>query len=113
MRLALISSASLLLLVVPAAIAQTLGPVVSVTPEEYLRLPSSVQALYVAGVVDGVSTTSYGHRLPDHDAYVRCVRTMTLGDWADRVTTWIKANPKFHEGAATAVSKALAAACGH
>ena len=91
--------------------AQTLGPLVSISPDEYLKLPNSVQKLYVAGVVDGVSVTSYGYSLPDHDIYVRCARTMTLGVLAQHVTDWIRANPGFSEGAATAVSKTLGAHC--
>lgn len=73
------------------AAAQTLGPLVSITPEEYLKLPNTVQTLYVAGVVDGTSVTSYGYSLPDHDAYVRCARTMTLGVLSQRVADWIRA----------------------
>jgi len=91
--------------------AQTLGPLVSISPEEYLKLPNSVQTLYVAGVVDGVSVTSYGYSLPDHDTYVRCARTMTLGVLALHVADWIHANPGFSEGAATAVSKTLSVQC--
>jgi hypothetical protein len=93
--------------------AQTLGPLVSLSPKDYLKLPNSIQAIYVAGVLDGVSVTTYGYSIPDHDAYVRCARTMTLGVLAQRVADWIRANPTFTEGAATAVSKTLGAACGH
>jgi len=111
MRILLVFATFLSVTMSMAASAQTLGPLVSISPEEYLKLPHSVQTFYVAGVVDGVSVTSYGYSLPDHDAYVRCARTMTLGVLAQRVADWIRANPGFSEGAATAVSKTLAAHC--
>ena len=93
------------------ATAQTLGPLVSLSRKEYLKLPDSMQAIYVAGVIDGVSVTTFGYSIPDHDAYVRCARTMTLGVLGQRVADWIRANPGFSEGAATAVSKTLGENC--
>ncbi len=38
----------------PAA-ASTLGPLISVTPEEFLKLPEAVRAIYVGGVLDGAT----------------------------------------------------------
>jgi hypothetical protein len=111
MRILLVLATILSVTTSIVAAAQTLGPLVSISPEEYLKLPHSVQTLYVAGVVDGVSVTTYGYSLPDHDAYVRCARTMTLGVLAQHVADWIRANPGFSEGAATAVSKTLGVQC--
>ena len=106
-----------LALLVPSSLsmaaAPTTGPLISISTQEYLKLPLDIQALYVAGVIDGVSYMSYGYSLPDHDAYVKCARTIKLGDLAQRVADWIRAHPKFSEGPATAVSKTMGASCGH
>jgi len=95
------------------ATAQSLGPLTTVSPQDFLKLTENMRVLYVAGVLDGVSYTSYGYELPDHDSYIRCARTMTVGVLAQRVADWIRANPKFSEGAATAVAKTLGAHCPH
>lgn len=58
----------LLVVVNGPAGAQTTGSLMTITPEEYLKLPSAVQALYVADVIDGVSIKSYGKNLKAHDA---------------------------------------------
>lgn len=98
--------------VTPAAGAgSTLGPLHSLSPADFLKLPDGVQAIYVAGVLDGVSYTTYGYELPDHDRYVRCASTLRLGALADRTVAWLKANPTFSEGTATAVAMALGAYC--
>lgn len=89
----------------------SLGPLLSLSPADFLKLPDGVQAIYVAGVLDGVSYTSYGYSLPDHDRYVRCASTLRLGALAERTVAWLRANPKFAEGTATAVAKALGAYC--
>ncbi len=96
-----------------AAAPQSLGPLTSISPQQYIQLTEDMQVLYVAGVFDGVTLTSYGYSLPGHDSYVRCARTMTLGVFAQRVADWIRANPTFTEGAASAVAKTMGAYCAH
>jgi hypothetical protein len=54
-----------------------------------------------------------GYSLPDNDVYAQCARTMTLGVLAQRVADWIRANPTFTEGVASAVAKTMAAHCAH
>jgi hypothetical protein len=93
--------------------ARPIGPLISISPQDYLKLPQSEQAIYVAGVIDGVTNTSYGYSLPGGDAYAQCARTMTLGVLAQRVADWIRSNPTFDEGTATAVAKTMGAHCAH
>lgn len=93
--------------------AQPLGPLISISPQDYLKLPDSAQAIYVAGVIDGVTTTSYGYSLPGGKLYAQCARTMTLGVLARRVADWIRSNPTYAEGTATAVAKTMGAHCAH
>jgi len=46
--------------------AQAVGPLVSITAAEFLKLPEDARVTYVAGVIDGITLTSYGYSLPDH-----------------------------------------------
>jgi hypothetical protein len=111
--------AAAVLACVPAALvaqtagqaAPTLSPLISVSPTEFLKLPEAVQAIYVGGVLDGVTYTSYGYGLPDHDAYIRCVRTLTLGNLAQRVAARVRAAPMAAENTPTYVAQALGAYC--
>ena len=89
----------------------TLNAVESLSSKEYLQLPERIQAIYVAGIMDGVSFTSYNYDLPWHDDYVRCVRSLTVGALAQRVAMWLRANPSWQEGMAGAVAKTLSAYC--
>ena len=89
----------------------TLNAVESLSPKEYLKLPEGIQAIYVGGIMDGVSFTSYNYDLPWHDDYVRCVRSLTVGALAQKVSIWLRANPSWQEGMAGAVAKTLGAYC--
>jgi len=91
--------------------AQAVGPLVSITAAEFLKLPEDARVTYVAGVIDGITLTSYGYSLPDHDRYIRCVRTLALGALTQRTVDWLRARPSFAEGAASAVSQMLGAYC--
>ena len=91
--------------------AQTVGPLISITPEEYLKLSSDFQTIYVAGVIDGVSFTLYGYTQQENEGYVACARKQSLGQLAEWVAAWLRANPGFSEGAATAVAKTLGEHC--
>jgi hypothetical protein len=84
--------------------AQSVGPLVSITPAKFLKLSEDARVAYVAGVIDGITFTSYGYSLPDHDRYVRCVRTLTLGALTQRTVDWLRARPSFADGTASAVS---------
>ena len=89
----------------------TLNAVESLSPKEYLQLPSGIQAIYVSGIMDGVSFTSYNYDLPWHDDYVRCVRSLTVGALAQKVAMWLRANPSWQEGMAGAVAKTFGEHC--
>lgn len=106
-------SAAILCFLVCSAQAQepTVNAVESLSPKEFLRFPENVQALYVGGVIDGVSFTTYGYSLPGHDEYVRCVRTLTLGATAQKVAAWLRANPLYRETMAGAVARTLGDYC--
>jgi hypothetical protein len=98
-------------LVASAATAQKLGPLTTISPQTYLTLTKDLQVAYVAGVLDGVTYTTYGYSIAGHDAYIQCARTMTMEVIARRVADWIRANPQFKEGAATAVATMLGELC--
>jgi hypothetical protein len=89
----------------------TVNAVESLSSNEYLKLSAGLQALYVGGIIDGVSFTSYGYSLPKHDNYVRCVRTLTLGALAQEVVAWLRSNPSYRESMAGAVAQTLGAYC--
>lgn len=89
----------------------TINAVESLSPKEYLELPEGPQALYVGGIIDGVSFTSYGYSLPKHDSYVRCVHTLTLGALAQKVAAWLRANPSYRESMVGAVAQTLGGYC--
>lgn len=80
------------------ASAQSVSPLISITPAEFLKLPDGAKALYVGGVLDGMTFTTYGYGIPDHDKFAKCVRTLTLGALAQRTADWLRANPSHERG---------------
>ena len=97
-----------------AAAAQgggTVGPLISLKPQESLELSDGVRAMYVGGVIDGMTFMSYGYSLPDHVEFAQCVQSMTVGALSDKVLAWLKQHPDFTEGTATAVAMTMGAAC--
>jgi hypothetical protein len=104
-------AATLALLISTQCGAQAMGPLVSITAAEFLKLPEDARVTYVAGVIDGITFTSYGYNLPNHDRYIRCVRTLSLGVLTQRTVDWLRARPSFAEGTASAVSQMLGAYC--
>lgn len=100
------------LLAAPAASAEaTRGPIVSVAPAQFLGLPEPMQAAYVGGVLDGMSFTTWGYRIDDHDAFVECVRAIPVDDFTRRVIKWVALNGVGLEVTATAVARVAGAAC--
>jgi hypothetical protein len=93
------------------AATPTLSYVQSISPQLFLKLPDEVQALYVGAILDGMTFTSYGYQLPEHDKFVKCTQTMTLGALGQKVSSWLKANPTNKEGVATAVAHVMGASC--
>jgi hypothetical protein len=111
MRLSLFGMILFLITCAVQAQEPTLNGVESISPAEYLKLPEGPQALYVGGVIDGVSHTTYGYSIRGHDEYVRCVRTLTLGALAQKVASWLRANPTYRESMPGAVAKTLGSYC--
>ena len=90
-----------------------IGPLVSVTPAEFLKIGEDFQALYVAGAIDAITLVGYGYAIPDHPKFVACMRSATLGEWTARVTKWIRSNPGFDESPATALTIIAGKSCKH
>ncbi len=111
MKLKIILISFLLLACATSIKAEPVGPLISVTPKEFLSLPEGAQAIYTAGILDGMTVITYGYSIQDHDKFVRCARTLTLGNLAAKTVEWIEKNPLFSEGAGTAVIKSLGAYC--
>ena len=91
--------------------AQAVGAAFSISAGEFLKLPDDARVAYVAGVIDGITFTSYSHNLPDHDRYIRCVRTLTVG--ALNKGQWIGFVCDHHSqrAPASAVSQMIGAWC--
>ena len=88
-----------------------LGPTVSVSREDFLKAQPGERALYVAGLIDGMSFTSYVYSLPAHDQWVACAQARAIGDTADGTADWLRRNPDSREGIALALAKYLAEQC--
>lgn len=91
--------------------APTVSPLISITSAEFLKLPSNIRAVYVGGVLDGMTFVTYGYSIPDHDRFVGCARTITLGELGTRTAEWLKAHPTFAEGSASAIVQTFSAYC--
>lgn len=91
--------------------AQTVSPLISISPAEFLKLPDGPRAVYVGGVIDGITFTTYGYSIKEHDKFAHCARTLTLGALAQRTAAWLKANPSFSEGTASAIAQTMGAYC--
>jgi hypothetical protein len=69
------------------------GSLETVSTSEFLKLPGDFQALYVAGILDGMSYVTHNYEIPNGDQWVACVRTKTLGATLTDVLAYMKANP--------------------
>ena len=96
---------------ISVAAEPTVGPLKSIAPHEFVKLSGPEQAVYVSGVLDGMSFTSYGYGLPEHDQFVRCSQTITLGALAKKTVAFLQANPKFSESTSSAVAQAYGSHC--
>ena len=79
--------------------------------EEFMRVPEDMQTLYVGGILEGISFTSYGYSLPDYGRWFECARREPLGVTTKQVVEFIKGNPAFNEGVASAVAQTLGRRC--
>lgn len=97
--------------IAPPVDAQKLGPLHSITTTEFLKLPEGIKAIYISGVLDGLTFTTYGYSIPDHDRFVQCAQTLTIGALANRTVEWLKANPAFSESLASAMARTMGIYC--
>lgn len=93
------------------AMAQTVSPLISISPAEYLTFPETAKAVYVGGILDGMTFATYGHAAKEHDAFVHCASTLTLGALAQKTTEWLQAHSAFSEGTASAVARTMGQYC--
>lgn len=64
-------------------------PLETLKTGQFLKLPKEVQALYIAGVLDGMSYVSYGTQDPKLGAWTTCVRAKSLGETSQEVVGWL------------------------
>jgi hypothetical protein len=93
--------------------SKTVGPVQSLTPAEFLKLPDDFRALYVGGLIEGMAFISYGYSLPDHEEWTACVRQKSIGDTTDDVVSFLKGHPDFNESIASALAQVMGKRCKH
>lgn len=96
-----------------AAQTPPVGPAQIFTPDEFLKLPDGVQAVFVGGLIEGMAFVSYGYSLPSHAAWTACVRQKSIGDTVAEVVAFLKENPGFDESVATAFAKVIGKRCKH
>ncbi len=93
--------------------SKPVGPLHIFTPEEFLKLPDGLQAVFVGGLIEGMSFVTYGYSLPDHEAWTACVRRKSIGDTAADVVAYLQQNPGFNESIASAFAHVIGKRCKH
>ena len=93
--------------------AKPVGPMHIFTTEEFLKLPDGLQAVFVGGLIEGMSFITYGYSLPDHEAWTACVRRKSIGDTAADVVAYLQQNPGFTESIASAFAHTIGKRCKH
>jgi hypothetical protein len=68
-------------------------PLETLRTAEFLSLPESIQGIYVAGILDGMSYIVYGYNDPSLGAWTDCVQQATLGQTTAEVVDWLTLNP--------------------
>jgi hypothetical protein len=66
----------------------------TITYAEFSKLPENYQALYIAGVIDGISYMGYNYDIPNRDEWNACVRATPLRDLVLETIAYVKANPE-------------------
>lgn len=79
--------------------------------EEFLKLPDSFQSVFVGGLLEGMAFSAYGMSWPDYPKWVECVRAKTLDDTTKEVVTFLKQDPRFQEGVASALAQTIGRRC--
>ena len=65
-------------------------PLETLKTSDFLKLPINFQALYIGGVLDGMSYVSYGNSDPTLGAWTSCVRRKTVGETTEEAVRWLK-----------------------
>lgn len=68
-------------------------PLETIRVVEFLSLPESIQAIYVAGLLDGISFVAYGNNDPSLGAWINCVRQVNLGQTTIDVVNFLEETP--------------------
>jgi hypothetical protein len=69
-------------------------PLKTISAADYLKLPPDFQAMYLAGVLDGISFKLYGESSPEYSAWASCARKTTLADFVKELVTFLEKNPE-------------------
>jgi hypothetical protein len=102
-----------LLAAAPAAAQNQTGMLEPITIAEYLKMPDSVQTMYVAGAMGGIAFMAYTYSPDQYPAWVKCVRMQTLGKTNEDVVALLKANPAFNETVVSALAQSIGKRCRH
>lgn len=89
----------------------TTGTVQPIPIAEFLKLPAQLQAIYVGGIIEGMSFVMYGYSNPDLTKWTSCVRTQTLGKTTEDVVEFLRQRPNFKEGVGSALAQSLGKWC--
>jgi hypothetical protein len=95
---------------IPSATDRLIEPF---TPQQFLKLPTNIQAVYIGGLLEGMSYAYYGDSQPDYPKFIACVRPRTLGETTQDVVAFLTEQPDFDEGVSAALAKALGSRCKH
>lgn len=59
---------------------------------DYMTLPEDFQAIYIAGIIDGMAYAYYNYQIPEHEAWAACVRAAPLGDLVTETNAYLASN---------------------
>jgi hypothetical protein len=98
---------------VSAEETKPVGPVEVLTTDEFLKLDQHLQAVFVGGIIEGLSFFAYGYSIPDYPAWAACARSKNLGDTTADVVAFVRETTNFDEGIASAVAQVIGKRCKH
>ena len=81
--------------------------------QDFLTLPDDLQAMYVAGLMEGMAFVQYGYSIADYPKWIECVRRKSLGDTTTDLVAFLRHDPSFKEGVSSAFSQMLGRRCAH
>lgn len=97
---------TILLFAVPAH-AQNPKPLETISRTQYLELSPELQAVYVAGIIDGMSAILFRKRIPGYQNWLDCVRTKTISEASEEVRNLLQRDPGFNQPLTWAVSQVI------